>query len=100
MRISCVVLRLTTYRWVSSGHYHTVVGSYQKTLPPQNGAPLRIVMPWKYGFKSVKSVKRISFVTSDKLPSTFWGALNGRAVQVDTVKLRSQNRLWYQRLRT
>ena len=38
-------------------------GMYGKPLPPQNGAPIRILFPWKYGFKSGKSVVRVSFVT-------------------------------------
>ena len=45
-------------------------GLYGKALPPQNGAPIRLVLPWKYGFKSVKSIVRMSF--SDKRPTTFW----------------------------
>jgi sulfoxide reductase catalytic subunit YedY len=49
------------------------VGMYGKTLPPQNGAPLRITLPWKYGFKSAKSVVKIEF--TDKRPTTFWEAL-------------------------
>ena len=36
-------------------------GLYGETLPNQNGAPLRLVVPWKYGFKSIKSIVRISF---------------------------------------
>ena len=46
------------------------VGMYGKTLMNQNGAPIRIVVPWKYGFKSAKSVVRIRFV--DKQPKTAW----------------------------
>ena len=46
------------------------VGLYGKTLMNQNGAPLRLVVPWKYGFKSIKSIVRISFV--DKMPKTSW----------------------------
>ena len=42
------------------------VGLYGKTLMNQNGAPLRLVVPWKYGFKSIKSIVRIRFV--DKMP--------------------------------
>ena len=38
------------------------VGLYGKVLPNQNGAPLRLVVPWKYGFKSIKSIVRIRFV--------------------------------------
>src|SRR5215831_1178374 len=39
-----------------------VIGLYGKTLPNQNGAPLRLIVPWKYGFKSIKSIVKISFV--------------------------------------
>jgi methionine sulfoxide reductase catalytic subunit len=46
------------------------VGLYGETLPNQNGAPLRLVVPWKYGFKSIKSIVRISFVPSE--PPTSW----------------------------
>jgi sulfoxide reductase catalytic subunit YedY len=46
------------------------VGLYGKTLLNQNGAPIRLVVPWKYGFKSIKSVVRIQFV--EKQPSTSW----------------------------
>lgn len=45
-------------------------GVYGETLPNQNGAPLRLVVPWKYGFKGVKSIVKISFVR--KQPSTSW----------------------------
>ena len=45
-------------------------GLYGKPMPPQNGAPLRLVTPWKYGFKSVKSIVRFTF--TDKRPRTFW----------------------------
>jgi methionine sulfoxide reductase catalytic subunit len=45
-------------------------GMYGKTLPPQNGAPLRLVVPWKYGFKGVKSIVKIRF--TDKQPNTTW----------------------------
>jgi methionine sulfoxide reductase catalytic subunit len=47
-----------------------VVGLYGKVLPNQNGAPLRIHVPWKYGFKSGKSIVRIRF--TDKQPTTTW----------------------------
>lgn len=47
-------------------------GMYGETLPNQNGAPLRLVVPWKYGFKSIKSIVRISLV--DKQPPTTWQA--------------------------
>jgi methionine sulfoxide reductase catalytic subunit len=46
------------------------VGLYGKSLPNQNGAPLRLVVPWKYGFKGAKSIVRIGFV--DKQPETTW----------------------------
>lgn len=44
-------------------------GLYGEDLPPQNGAPLRIVVPWKYGFKSAKSIVRISFLSEQPLTS-------------------------------
>lgn len=44
-------------------------GMYGKTLPNQNGAPLRLVVPWKYGFKSIKSIVRISFLEQQPLSS-------------------------------
>jgi methionine sulfoxide reductase catalytic subunit len=47
-----------------------VTGIYGKALPPQHGAPLRLILPWKYGFKSVKSIVRISF-TAER-PVSFW----------------------------
>jgi sulfoxide reductase catalytic subunit YedY len=47
-----------------------VVGLYGDVLPNQNGAPLRLVVPWKYGFKSIKSIVRIAFV--EKEPETSW----------------------------
>lgn len=45
-------------------------GLYDKPIPPQNGAPIRLVVPWKYGFKSSKSIVKIEF--TDKMPSTTW----------------------------
>jgi sulfoxide reductase catalytic subunit YedY len=45
-------------------------GMYGEVLPNQNGAPLRLVVPWKYGFKSAKSIVRIRFL--DKQPPTSW----------------------------
>jgi sulfoxide reductase catalytic subunit YedY len=45
-------------------------GLYGKPMPKQNGAPLRLVTPWKYGFKSVKSV--VAFTFTDTMPKTFW----------------------------
>jgi sulfoxide reductase catalytic subunit YedY len=46
------------------------VGLYGETLPNQNGAPLRLVVPWKYGFKSIKSIVKIRF--TEKEPPTTW----------------------------
>jgi sulfoxide reductase catalytic subunit YedY len=46
------------------------VGLYGDVLPNQNGAPVRIVVPWKYGFKSAKSIVRIRLV--EKMPVTSW----------------------------
>jgi methionine sulfoxide reductase catalytic subunit len=45
-------------------------GLYGKPLPQQNGAPLRLVVPWKYGFKSIKSIVEIKFV--ERMPETAW----------------------------
>jgi len=46
------------------------VGLYGETLPNQNGAPIRVVVPWKYGFKSIKTITRISF--TNRQPRTAW----------------------------
>jgi methionine sulfoxide reductase catalytic subunit len=51
------------------------VGMYGETLPNQDGAPVRIVIPWKYGFKSAKSLVRIRFVKDQ--PLTTWGMYKG-----------------------
>jgi len=50
------------------------VGMYGQTLPPQDGAPVRMVLPWKYGFKSVKSIVKIKFVKDQ--PPTTWNITN------------------------
>ena len=47
-----------------------VIGIYGHDLPRQHGAPIRLITPWKYGFKSIKSIVRIEF--TDKQPRTFW----------------------------
>jgi sulfoxide reductase catalytic subunit YedY len=47
-----------------------VTGMYGKPVPKQNGAPLRLAVPWKYGFKSIKSI--VSFTFTDKRPVSFW----------------------------
>ena len=46
------------------------VGLYGRVLPNQNGAPLRLVVPWKYGFKSIKAIVRIHF--TERMPATSW----------------------------
>ena len=51
-------------------------GIYGKTIPNQNGAPIRLVVPWKYGFKSIKSIVRIT-LTEDE-PPTSWNKAIGR----------------------
>ena len=45
-------------------------GIYGRAMPAQNGAPLRLAVPWKYGFKSIKSIVRFTF--TDERPLTFW----------------------------
>lgn len=49
------------------------VGIYGKPLPNQHGAPIRVVTPWKYGYKSAKGIVRIELV--DREPPTFWSQL-------------------------
>ena len=51
-------------------------GLYDQDLPNQNGAPVRLVVPWKYGFKSIKAIVRISFV--DQMPQTTWNMMAAR----------------------
>ena len=51
-------------------------GIYGKPMPNQNGAPIRLVVPWKYGFKSIKSIVRITL--TDRQPPTAWNKANGR----------------------
>lgn len=50
-----------------------VTGMYGKAVPKQDGAPIRLVLPWKYGFKSAKSIVKVTF--TDKQPTTFWQGL-------------------------
>ena len=52
------------------------VGVYGDLLPNQNGAPLRLVVPWKYGFKSIKSIVRIRF--TEARPQTTWNRVAPR----------------------
>ncbi|MDA8636895.1 protein-methionine-sulfoxide reductase catalytic subunit MsrP [Paracoccaceae bacterium] len=51
-------------------------GIYGKQIPNQNGAPLRLVVPWKYGFKSIKSIVKITL--TDTMPPTSWSLANAR----------------------
>jgi len=51
-----------------------VTGMYGKPLPVQNGAPIRVVVPWKYGYKSIKSIVNIEFTRDE--PPTFWNKIN------------------------
>ncbi len=50
------------------------VGAYGQTLPKQHGAPIRMVVPWKYGFKGAKSIVNIDFVAEQ--PATYWNTLS------------------------
>lgn len=52
------------------------VGLYGEVLPNQSGAPVRLVVPWKYGFKSIKSIVKIKF--QKEMPPTSWNAANAR----------------------
>jgi len=52
------------------------VGLYGKVLPNQNGAPIRLIVPWKYGFKNIKSIVRIRF--TEKQPKTTWNIAGPR----------------------
>ena len=52
-----------------------VTGAYGKPVEEQNGAPLRLAAPWKYGFKSIKSLVRFTF--TDEMPSSFWMDIAG-----------------------
>jgi methionine sulfoxide reductase catalytic subunit len=51
-------------------------GLYGKPLPPQDGAPIRLVVPWKYGFKSIKSIVKIDLV--EEMPASAWRVANPR----------------------
>ncbi len=51
-------------------------GLYDEPMPKQNGAPMRLVVPWKYGFKSIKSIVKISLVAEQ--PPTTWNMMNAR----------------------
>ena len=51
-------------------------GLYGETLPPQNGAPVRLVVPWKYGFKGIKSIVKIKLLASQ--PASTWNISNAQ----------------------
>jgi sulfoxide reductase catalytic subunit YedY len=53
-----------------------VTGTYGHPAAKQHGAPLRLAVPWKYGFKSIKSI--VSFTFTDERPKTFWEEVQGR----------------------
>lgn len=53
-----------------------VIGMYGKQLPKQNGAPIRMALPWKYGFKGAKSIEKIEFVAKE--PPCFWNKVTPR----------------------
>jgi sulfoxide reductase catalytic subunit YedY len=77
------IQRLKNYPWPyfeglrmdEAMHPLTLVatGVYGKPLPKQHGAPVRLVVPWKYGYKSIKSIVKIDFVATQ--PTTFWETL-------------------------
>jgi sulfoxide reductase catalytic subunit YedY len=52
------------------------VGLYGRTMPNQNGAPIRLVVPWKYGFKGIKSIVKIALV--EEQPKTTWNSASAR----------------------
>jgi sulfoxide reductase catalytic subunit YedY len=57
------------------------VGVYGRTLPKQHGAPIRMVLPWKYGFKGAKSIVKIEFLAEQ--PATFWNTLSPNEYQFE-----------------
>ena len=56
------------------------VGMYGETLPNQDGAPVRMVIPWKYGFKSIKSIVKIRFVKDQ--PPTTWNITSSERIRL------------------
>ena len=55
-------------------------GMYGETLPNQDGAPVRMVLPWKYGFKSIKSLVKIKLV--EKQPDTTWNMSSSQRIRI------------------
>ena len=58
------------------------VGVYGHTLPKQHGAPIRMVVPWKYGFKGAKSIVKIEFI--DRQPATYWNTINSNEYKFES----------------
>lgn len=58
------------------------VGVYGHTLPKQHGAPIRMVVPWKYGFKGAKSIVKIEFI--DRQPTTYWNTINSNEYKFES----------------
>jgi methionine sulfoxide reductase catalytic subunit len=58
------------------------VGNYGRSLPPQHGAPIRAVIPWKYGFKGAKSIVKIEFVETQ--PATYWNTLSPGEYKIES----------------
>ncbi|RMH18109.1 MAG: protein-methionine-sulfoxide reductase catalytic subunit MsrP [Acidobacteria bacterium] len=76
-----------------------VVGSYGHALPMQHGAPWRVIVPWKYGYKSPKSIAAIEF--TKKRPGTFWNQLQPREYGFySNVDPRKPHPRWSQRWET
>ena len=57
-----------------------VTGAYGKPVSKSQGAPLRLALPWKYGFKSIKSITKFTF--TDQRPKTFWEALQASRIRL------------------
>ena len=80
------VLRVAVHRGAAARRSATPAdddwpsGIYGEVLPAQNGAPIRLVVPWKYGFKGVKSIVRIRFV--EKQPLNTWQTMAPQRVRV------------------
>lgn len=64
-----------------------VTGIYGHVLPKQHGAPIRLITPWKYGFKSIKSIVSIEF--TDRKPRTFWNTLAPREYDKKTKRIKN-----------
>ena len=78
-------LRLALQRRPAHGRGHEPLalltfGCYGQTLPNQNGAPIRVVVPWKYGFKNGKSIVRFHF--TDKQPHTTWNQTDAQRIRL------------------